>query len=164
MLEQDIVCGHKHAVIGRPEVDGDRVTIRAEVSGDDFKIIGIDNITATYEITVSEDKIDSISVKMDSEDWEEVEEKTSGGLGINIEFVKQGIRIKGFAEKSPAKEAGMQSGDIICGIEGISCDTMDNWEIVYRLRGPVGSKVNLTVIREGVDELIDIVVTRIKLD
>jgi hypothetical protein len=164
MLEQDITCGHKRSIIGQPEVDGDRVTIRAEVSGDDFEILGIDHITATYKLTVHEGMVDSIIVLVDEDDWALVEEKTGGGLGVNIEFVKQGIRIKGFADQSPAEEAGMQLGDIISGIEGISCDTMESWEMVYRLRGPVGSKVNLTVIRENVDETMDIVVTRIKLD
>ncbi len=102
ILEEDMACGHRHSLIGQLEVEGEEVVALAKVRGDDFEILGIDHITATYRIHVDGGKVDSILVTLDEDDWAEVERKTSGGLGINIEFVKQGVRVKGFAGQSPA--------------------------------------------------------------
>lgn len=163
LFKESITCHHSHFVIGQPEVNGENVTAIAEVRGDDFEIMGLDHITSTYTFRINDGRIYSISVIVDSEDWSKVEQYRSGGLGINIEFVEQGVYIKGFAPESPARDAGMQEGDIITCISGIGCDTMEKWETILRLRGTEGSKVCLTVVRKGLDKHLEIEVIRSRL-
>lgn len=164
LLIESMTCNHGHSLIGQPEVDGENVTAVAEVRGDDLEIMGLDYITSTYTFRINDGRVYSISCVVDSEDWANIEKYSSGGLGINIEFVEQGIYIKGFMQASPAREAGIQVGDVITCIGGMSCDTMEKWEAILRIRGPAGSTVNLTIIREGLDEPMEIEVTRDRLD
>jgi limonene-1,2-epoxide hydrolase len=163
LIKESMTCNHSHSIIGQPVVDGESVSAVAEVRGDDFEIMGLDHITSTYTFRINDGRIYSISSVVDNGDWARVEKYSSGGLGINIEFVEQGIYIKGFAQESPAREAGMQEGDIITCISGIGCDTMEKWETILRLRGTEGSKVCLTVVRKGLDKPMEIEVTRSRL-
>jgi carboxyl-terminal processing protease len=90
-----------------------------------------------------------------------VVELTSGRIGAKIEFVEQGIKVKEFARDSPAEEAGMELGDMVTAVDGVGLQGIRKGEIILRIQGPVGSKVLLTIIREGVDALIDMGVTLI---
>jgi hypothetical protein len=161
LIEQSMTCNHSYSFIRQPEVDDDdNVTAVAVMCGDDFEIMGLDHMTATYTFRINNGRIHAISSIVDNEDWKKVERYSGGGLGINIEFVEQGVYIKGFAPDSPAKKAGMQEGDVITYIGGISCTNMERWEIILRAKGPAGSKVCLTVLREGLDEPMEIDVIR----
>jgi hypothetical protein len=160
LIEQSMTCNHSYSLIRQPEVDDDNVTAVAVMRGDDFEIMGLDHVTATYTFRINNSRIYAISSIVDNEDWKKVERYSGGSLGINIEFVEQGVYIKGFAPDSPAKKAGMQEGDVITYIGGISCTTMERWEIILRAKGPAGSKVCLTVLRKGLDEPMEIEVIR----
>jgi carboxyl-terminal processing protease len=83
-----------------------------------------------------------------------------GGLGIEI-TVKSGIlTVVSPIEDTPAFRAGIKPGDQILKIEGEFTKDMSLVEAVKRMRGPRGSKVTLTLRREGVPELFDVQVTR----
>jgi len=142
-------------------VDGDKVACSAKVSGDGFRIIGIEHINVSYELRIRDGKIYSIMAVPSSEDWARVMELTSGLVGIKIAVVEQGIRVEKFAENSPAEEAGIKVGDVITAVNGISYSEMREGEIILRIKGPVGSEVLLTIIREGMTAPIDIEVTRV---
>ena len=86
-------------------------------SGDDFKIVGLDHMNATIEFTVREGKIYSILSKPDSEDWAKFIELTSGGIGIEIKLLEQGVRVEGFTPGSLAYEAGLRIGDVIIAVD-----------------------------------------------
>lgn len=57
-------------------------------------------------------------------------------------------------EDTPAYRAGVQALDHISKVDGESTKDMTLLDAVHRMRGPKGTKVTLTVIREGVDEEI----------
>jgi carboxyl-terminal processing protease len=83
-----------------------------------------------------------------------------GGLGIEI-TVKNGIlTVVSPIEDTPAFRAGIKPGDQILKIEGEFTKDMSLVEAVKKMRGPRGTKVNLTLRREGVPELFDVPVTR----
>jgi len=147
LLRENMAWHHEHTLTSPFSVDGERVMCSARVSGDDFRIIGIDHIDVTYEVLVRDGKIYSILSVVSSEDWAKVVELTGGGIGVKLEFVEQGIKVKEFAQNSPAEEAGMRLGDVITAVDGISYSEMQEGERIFRIKGPVGSKVRLTSTR-----------------
>src|SRR5882762_4339894 len=83
-----------------------------------------------------------------------------GGLGIEI-TVKNGIlTVVSPIEDTPAFRAGIKPGDQILKIEGEFTKDMSLVEAVKKMRGPKGTKVNLTLRREGAPELLEIPVMR----
>ena len=52
-------------------------------------------------------------------------------------------------EGSPADEAGLERGDIVAGIAGRSSRAMPLWELRRQFAGPVGSELNLELVRRG---------------
>jgi carboxyl-terminal processing protease len=83
-----------------------------------------------------------------------------GGLGIEI-TVKNGIiTVVSPIEDTPAFRAGIKPGDQILKIEGEFTKDMSLVEAVKKMRGPKGTKVKLTLRREGAADLFDVQVTR----
>ncbi len=73
-----------------------------------------------------------------------------GGIGINLEFTNAGVKVLKVIRNSPAERAGLQAGDLIIGIDGVSLDvSAPEQETLNKLRGEVGSKVSLTINRSG---------------
>lgn len=163
ILRENTAWHHQHSLTSPFSVYGDKVTCSAKISGDDFKIIGIEYMNADYEFIIRSEKIHSITIKPDSEDWAKCTELTSGGIGVKIDFVEQGVKVKAFAENSPAYKSGVRLGDVITAVDKVSYSQMREGEIILRIHGPVGSKVLLTIIREGMTDPIDIEVTRVDL-
>ncbi len=83
-----------------------------------------------------------------------------GGLGIEI-TVKNGVlTVVSPIEDTPAFRAGVKSGDQILKIEGEFTKDMSLVEAVKKMRGPKGTKVALTLRREGMPDLFELAVTR----
>ncbi len=83
-----------------------------------------------------------------------------GGLGIEI-TIKGGIlTVVSPIEDTPAFKAGIRSGDQIFKIEEEFTKDMTLMEAVKRMRGPKGSKITISIKREGVAELINFTLVR----
>ncbi|AJE03177.1 S41 family peptidase [Geobacter pickeringii] len=83
-----------------------------------------------------------------------------GGLGIEI-TIKDGIlTVISPIEDTPAFRAGIKSGDQILKIEDRFTKDMSIMDAVKRMRGPKGTKVTLTVMREGFDKPKDYTLVR----
>jgi carboxyl-terminal processing protease len=84
--------------------------------------------------------------------FKEMQEETKGrfeGLGIEI-TIKDGIlTVVSPIEDTPAFRAGIQAGDQILKIDGESTKNFTLMDSVKRLRGPRGTKVTITIMREG---------------
>jgi len=163
LLREDMAWNHRHYITSPFMVEGEKVTCSAKITGDNLEIMGIGYVNVSYEFLIRDGKIHSILIKPNSEDWAKVVELTSGGIGIKLAFVEQGIKVEKFAGNSPAEEAGVRVGDVITAVDGISYSEMQEGEIILRIKGPVGSKVRLAIIREGMTDPIDIEVTRVDL-
>jgi len=83
-----------------------------------------------------------------------------GGLGIEI-TVKNGVlTVVSPIEDTPAFKAGIKPGDMIFKIEDEFTKDMTLVEAVKRMRGPKGTKINISIKREGVPELITFTLIR----
>ncbi len=91
----------------------------------------------------------------------EVETKGSfGGLGIEI-AIKDGIlTVIAPIEDTPAYRAGIKAGDKILKINGELTKGLSLMECVKRLRGPKGTEVTITIVREGFVQPKDITIMR----
>ena len=89
---------------------------------------------------------------------------TFGGLGIEITMEDGVVKVVSPIDDTPAANAGMKSGDLIIGINGESIRGLSINEAVSQLRGPIGSKVIITVVRDKKDPFeIEIVRDVIKI-
>jgi carboxyl-terminal processing protease len=107
--------------------------------------------------------LDPHSSFMDPESYREMQVETSGsfgGLGIEITVRDDVLTVVAPIEGTPAWRAGIQPGDRIVKIEGLSTKDMSLPDAVKRMRGPKGSKVTITVVREGAKEPMDVGLTR----
>ena len=85
---------------------------------------------------------------------------TFGGLGIEITLRNGLLTVVSPIEDTPAFRAGVKAGDQIIKIEDSFTKDMTLVEAVKRMRGPKGSKIRLTLHREGTPDLIDLTLVR----
>lgn len=83
-----------------------------------------------------------------------------GGVGMKVGIRDNRITIIAPLEGTPASKAGLQPGDIIIRIDGESTEDMGLDEAVSKIRGEVGTKVRITVQREGSSEPLEFTITR----
>ncbi|PIE06543.1 MAG: peptidase S41 [Rhodobacterales bacterium] len=83
-----------------------------------------------------------------------------GGLGIEVTQEEGFIKVVSPMDGTPADDAGMLSGDFITHVDGESLLGLTLDEAVGLMRGPVGSEIVITVVREGVDEPFDVSIIR----
>lgn len=82
------------------------------------------------------------------------------GVGIVIAIQNEELTVVSPIAGSPADRAGVKAGDVILAIDGESTKGMSLDEAVRKMRGERGTKVTLTLRREGVPEDITVEVTR----
>jgi carboxyl-terminal processing protease len=91
----------------------------------------------------------------------EVETRGSfGGLGIEITIKNGALTVVAPIEDTPAYRAGLKAGDQIIKIDDDFTKDMSLTEAVKRMRGPKGSKIKLTLHRNGVPELFTVTLAR----
>ncbi|MGE5215700.1 MAG: S41 family peptidase [Chloroflexota bacterium] len=107
--------------------------------------------------------LDPHSAYLTPELYKELQSDTQGrfgGLGIEI-TVRGGIlTVVSPIEDTPAAKAGIKPGDQIFKIEDEFTKDMSLVDAVKKMRGPKGTKINLTIKREGTPDLIDFTLVR----
>jgi carboxyl-terminal processing protease len=83
-----------------------------------------------------------------------------GGLGIEITLRNGILTVVSPIEDTPAFKAGVRPGDQIIKIENEFTKDMTLLEAVKRMRGPKGTKIDLTIRRENEPEWIELTLTR----
>ena len=83
-----------------------------------------------------------------------------GGLGIEITLDGGILTVVSPIEDTPAFKAGIKPGDKIIKINGEPTKNITLHTAVQQMRGPKGSKVTLTIMREGFKKLKDFSITR----
>lgn len=83
-----------------------------------------------------------------------------GGLGIEVTQEEGYVKVITPMDGTPAMDAGVEAGDFIVSVDGESLLGLGLTDAVELMRGPVGSEIVLTVIREGLEEPLDITITR----
>ncbi|MCG4452403.1 MULTISPECIES: S41 family peptidase [unclassified Pseudomonas] len=96
--------------------------------------------------------LDPHSAYLDPESFRELQESTSGefgGLGIEVGLEDGFVKVVSPIDDTPASKAGIQPGDLIVKIDGQPTKGLSMLEAVDKMRGEAGSKILLTLVREG---------------
>src|SRR5712691_3971961 len=107
--------------------------------------------------------LDPHSSFLDPEMYREMQVETTGsfgGLGIELTLRDDVLTVVAPIEGTPAYRAGIQPGDRIVKIEGLTTKDMQLADAVKRMRGKPGTKVTISILREGWTEPRDFVITR----
>jgi carboxyl-terminal processing protease len=107
--------------------------------------------------------LDPHSAYLTPELYKELQVDTKGSFGgLGIEITNRGgvLTVVSPIEDTPAARAGIQPGDQIIKIDGEFTKDLSLADAVKKMRGPRGSKVVVSVKREGVPELLDFTLTR----
>ena len=106
--------------------------------------------------------LDPHSSYMNEEVYKEMQVDTAGafgGLGIEITTDKSFIKIVSPIDDTPAQKAGVQAGDYITHLDGVSVIDMTLKEAIDIMRGEVGASITLTIVR-GTENPFDIEIER----
>lgn len=107
--------------------------------------------------------LDPHSSFMTKEEYSEFMLETKGsftGIGIEITIKDNILTVVSPIEDTPAYKAGIKAGDKIFKVENEPTKDMTMLEAVKKIRGPKGTKVNLTILREGSDKPLEFSITR----
>lgn len=125
------------------------------------RFIGEVDSTA-MEDAAAEAMIDSLGDRwshyISADEYESYKEQMTNsyvGVGITVAIREDeaGVDISQVYEDGPAEEAGLLAGDVIIAVDGEGFNAADLTEVSSRVRGTVGSTVDLTVLRNG-EEMI----------
>ena len=83
-----------------------------------------------------------------------------GGLGIEVTQEEGFVKVVSPIDGTPAAEAGIEAGDFITHVDGESLLGLVLDDAVELMRGPVGSEIVITVVREGEQEPFDVTIVR----
>jgi len=83
-----------------------------------------------------------------------------GGLGIEVTMENGLVKVVSPIDDTPAYRAGIEAGDMITHIDGEPVMGLTLGEAVERMRGPVDSEIELRVMRESLEEPIEISLAR----
>lgn len=107
--------------------------------------------------------LDPHSSYLTEEMFKELQVETKGefgGLGIEITIDGGILTVVSPIEDTPAFKAGIKPGDKIIKINGEQTKNITLHSAVQQMRGPKGTKVTLTIMREGFKKLKDFAITR----
>jgi len=135
-----------------------------------FGKIKSDYVEPTEDSTLLENAIrgmlsglDPHSTYLDRDAYKELQVGTSGefgGLGIEVGMEDGFVKVISPIDDTPAQRAGIQAGDLIIRIDDTPVKGLSLGDAVKLMRGKPGSKIQLTVVREGADKPLKIEITR----
>ncbi len=86
-----------------------------------------------------------------------------GGLGIEVQMENGVVKVVSPIDETPAAIAGIQGGDLITHIDGQPVIGKTLTEAVKQMRGPIGSAISITVIREEEPAPFEVEIVREKI-
>jgi carboxyl-terminal processing protease len=123
-----------------------------------------DLVTAALKGMLS--SLDPHSQFMDPNDFRELQDDTRSrfnGLGIEVTMRNGLPTVISAMEDTPAAKAGILSGDQVLKVNGSSTERMELQDVVNALRGPVGRKVTLTLMRPSTKEIKEYTLERVEI-
>jgi carboxyl-terminal processing protease len=107
--------------------------------------------------------LDPHSAYMTPEMYKEMQVETKGefgGVGIQIGVKEKRLAVIAPIEGTPAYRAGVKAGDFIIKVNDETTKDLTLTDAVQKMRGPKGSKVNLTIQREGTPDPLQFTLVR----
>lgn len=111
-------------------------------------------------------ELDPHSSYLPPKSYDEMQEQTQGefgGLGIEVTSGKGAVKVVAPIEGTPADKAGIEAGDYIIKIDGEDIQGQSLSDAVEKMRGPVGTKITVTVFRESTGKTFDVTIVRDKI-
>lgn len=141
-----------------------------DLFGDIFERIRQNYVEDVDEAELIEAAINGMLISLDphssyisASDFEDMQVQTRGefgGLGIEVTQEDGFVRVITPMDDTPAMEAGVESGDFITAVDGEALLGLTLEQAVDLMRGPVGSDIVITVVREGEEQPFDLTITR----
>lgn len=108
---------------------------------------------------------DPYSEYFPKEELEEMQREVEGvyfGIGayVSLDDLTGLPMISGVIEGTPAEEADLREGDLIYKVEDVSTQGMTTSDVVKLIRGEEGTRVHITLVREGADDYVEVDVER----
>ncbi len=149
----------------------DNDTFRAlKLFGDVFERVRADYVEQVSDKALIEaalngmlTSLDPHSSYLDPEKYRDMQVQTRGefgGLGIEVTMENGVVKVVSPIDDTPASKAGIEAGDYITKIDGQAVTGMSLSDAVEKMRGPVDSKIKLTLVRKGKDQPFDVTLTR----
>lgn len=112
---------------------------------------------------------DPYSVYYTHDELVQLQQQTEGiyyGIGAYISQDKEMgyVRVSKIIKNTPAEASGLQQDDYIYKVDGEDMQGKDSSYVVSKIKGEAGTKVTITVVREGATDPIDIEVERQKIE
>src|SRR5499433_4000659 len=107
--------------------------------------------------------LDPHSSYMDSKSFRDIQVQTRGefgGLGIEVTMEDGLLKVVAPIDDTPAANAGVMANDIITKLDNEQVHGLTLSQAVEKMRGPVNTKIKLTIMRKGQDKAIDVTIVR----
>jgi carboxyl-terminal processing protease len=107
--------------------------------------------------------LDPHSSYMDPKSFRDMQVQTRGefgGLGIEVTMEDGLIKVVSPIDDTPASKAGVMANDIITKLDDDQVQGLTLNQAVEKMRGPVNTKIKLTIMRKGQDKPIEVSITR----
>ncbi len=83
-----------------------------------------------------------------------------GGLGIEVTMENGLVKVIAPIDDTPAQRAGIEPGDLVTHLDGEPVQGLTLQQAVDKMRGPADSEIRLTIRRSGLDEALEVPITR----
>src|ERR1700685_3348869 len=107
--------------------------------------------------------LDPHSSYMDPKSFRDMQVQTRGefgGLGIEVTMEDGLVKVVAPIDETPAAKAGVMANDIITKLDDEQVQGLTLNQAVEKMRGPVNTKIKLTIMRKGQDNPIDVNIVR----
>ena len=107
--------------------------------------------------------LDPHSSYMDPKSFRDMQVQTRGefgGLGIEVTMEDGLVKVVAPIDDTPAAKAGVMANDIITKLDDEAVQGLTLNQAVDKMRGPVNSKIKLTIMRKGADKPIEVTIMR----
>ena len=107
--------------------------------------------------------LDPHSSYMDAKSFRDMQVQTRGefgGLGIEVTMEEGLVKVVAPIDDTPAAKAGVMANDVITQLDGEQVQGLTLNQAVEKMRGPVNTKIKLTIMRKGQDKPIEVSITR----
>ncbi|MGB1546929.1 MAG: S41 family peptidase [Alphaproteobacteria bacterium] len=160
------------APIGAKEKDPTETYQQLHLLGEVFERVRMNYVDEVEDSALIEAAINGMLISLDPHSgylnpkaFEDMQVRTKGefgGLGIEVTMENGFVKVVSPIDDTPAHRAGLQTGDYITHLDDKPVLGLTLPQAVEMMRGEVGTKIKLTIRREGSD-LIDVTITRARI-
>lgn len=154
----------------KPENDYTETYRQLDLFGDVFERVRENYVDEKEDKELIENAINGMLVALDphssylnEEKFDDMQVNTKGefgGLGIEVTMENGLVKVVSPIDETPAAEAGIEAGDLIVEIDGEPVMGLDLSEAVDKMRGIVGTDIDIVISREGADGPLEFTITR----